>query len=330
MAVASRDEAGDGTLDGGVRLGRRWSWVESGEQGSSPVTLPEAGGAGLVQGAAVSEGVGGEGGWGRAGPTGSGQEASLQTVLLGGCVSNSSRPPSWSRHARLSLLLAALVHLGSRDGDGSRARLHGCPPKDTLPLLGRPVIPSGVAAGVGVHGSPGPGLGARGPLWRGRWDLFCCSDCGTCAPGLGQPRCFVCGQIPSSWPRGSRLRGTGVFPTRTSSRVLWVLSGRDVFDPRVGLLAVSCGGGASSCPLLTTGYAWPPGSEHKGWESWGTDPGQCSLRLHPQGRGSDPLLLPLGPVTARNPPGPGCQPTAQGRAGPLAQSPSRLVRARRS
>ena len=66
MAVASRDEAGDGTLDGGVRLGRRWSWVESGEQGSSPVTLPEAGGAGLVQGAAVSEGVGGEGGWGRA------------------------------------------------------------------------------------------------------------------------------------------------------------------------------------------------------------------------------------------------------------------------
>lgn len=173
-------------------------------------------------------------------------------------MSNGSRPPSWSRHARLSLLLAALVHLGSRDGDGSRARLHGCPPKDTLPLLGRPVIPSGVAAGVGVHGSPGPGLGARGPLWRGRWDLFCCSDCGTCAPGLGQPRCFVCGQIPSSWPRGSRLRGTGVFPTRTPSRVLWVLSGRDVFDPRVGLLAVSCGGGASSCPLLTTGYAWAP------------------------------------------------------------------------
>lgn len=317
IAVASRDEAGDGTLNCGVRLGSRRSWVESGEQGLSPVTLPEAGGAGLVRGAAVSEGVGGEGGRGRA-PRGAARrplcnpsysEAVCQTahVLPRGADTHVSRS-SWP----LSCTWALVTAMGAepactaarrktrfRCSGGPRSRLWWRPGSVcTAPR----VRALGRGAGPLVAGPLGPFL-----LLRLR---HLCPRPGS-APVLcvrPDPVLLATG-VPAPWHLCLYDEDLFTGPVGTERQRCF----RSLSRPpccvlrRRGLLLPSADDGLrlGPCAPSLDPVPRPPGSEDKGWESWGTGPGQCSLRLRPRGRGSDPLLLSLGSVTAWNPPGPG-------------------------
>lgn len=238
-------------------------------------------------------------------PHGEGPRGRSPNRVARAVLTHSMRSPSRSQQARLSLLWTTLVvHVGARTGEAGRACLHVSPPKDTVPLLGRAVIPAEGAAGVGVPRCLRPGHGAQGPLWRGRWYLLCCPDSGSRAPDLGQPGALSAGAGPR--PRGHGGPGSVSLASlqRGSLPVFWGHRAAEMFSipewsrspsrpaeegpprplPRTGC-AVPCAPPLDPVP-------WPLLSEDEVRESWGAGLQRSSVRLPSRGRDSDPFLLP--------------------------------------
>ena len=172
------------------------------------------------------------------------------------------------------------------------------------------------------RGLDGKGLMCTSPLvqaWGqgapcgGRLDFLSCSDSSTGPPDLGQPRCFVSARHYSpghGGPGSVPLVHIFTDPVDAEKQRFFPIPEGPPSCPLAeaphpalcrrpaapGPLRSAPGPGALPSPQRTQGEVQ---------ESRGTGPRPCSLRLHPRGRGPDPLLLPLGSVTAWEHPGPG-------------------------